>query len=167
MTHCCKSLVLNEKFSSSLLISSRFFSDTCNSTGSKYSLSNWLSHSLSYKVQSNMYSDPDWLSEMQYAICGLLEPVLSRALRFRRARAVRSWKALCTRLDARLELMLLVRCACSSLLERKSQTADPRVTRVHMNEFCKLSTLPDKLSGLTRVGNYNHVNICRGLTKEG
>ena len=38
-------------FSSSLLISSRF----CNSTGSKYSLSNWLSHSLSYKVQSNIY----------------------------------------------------------------------------------------------------------------
>ena len=53
--------------------------------------------------------DPDWLSEMQYAICGLLEPVLSRALRFHRARAVRSWKALGTRLDARLDLMLLVR----------------------------------------------------------
>ena len=37
--------------------------------------------------------DPDWLSEMQYnksAICGLLEPVLSRALRFRRACAVSS-----------------------------------------------------------------------------
>ena len=37
--------------------------------------------------------DPDWLSEMQYnkpAICGLLEPVLSRALHFRRACAVRS-----------------------------------------------------------------------------
>ena len=36
--------------------------------------------------------DPDWLSEMQYnksAICGLLEPVLSRALRFRRACTVR------------------------------------------------------------------------------
>ena len=37
--------------------------------------------------------DPDWLSEIQYnksAICGLLEPVLSRALRFRQACAVRS-----------------------------------------------------------------------------
>ena len=37
--------------------------------------------------------EPDWLSEIQYnksAICGLLGPVLSRALRFRRACAVRS-----------------------------------------------------------------------------
>ena len=49
--------------------------------------------------------DPDWLSEttIQYnksAICGLLEPVLSRALRFCRACAIRSKKALGTRLSS-------------------------------------------------------------------
>ena len=38
-------------------------------------------------------ADPDWLSEIQYNksdICGLLEPVLSRVLRFHRACAIRS-----------------------------------------------------------------------------
>ena len=51
--------------------------------------------------KNQFLGDPNWLSEMQYnksAVCGLLEPVLSRALRVRRACAVRSYKALETRL---------------------------------------------------------------------
>ena len=41
-------------------------------------------------AKDQFLGDPDWLSEMQYnttksAICGLLEPLLSRAFRFRRA----------------------------------------------------------------------------------
>ena len=42
--------------------------------------------------KDQFFGDPDWLSEIQSnksAICGLLEPVLSRALCFRRACAVR------------------------------------------------------------------------------
>ena len=66
---------------------------------------NFLRHMLDENEGSGkdqFLGDPDWLSEIQYnksAIYGLLEPVLSRALRFHRACAVRSLKTLDTRLS--------------------------------------------------------------------